>query len=148
MIALFRADGTNMVRTAVTLVLLVPLLMPPGLCICGPGAASHPARRDVDPSGPAAKAHRCPCCAAGKNHRRSAPPDPPHNHAPACPVVKLAGGYGLVKPERYALTLAQEPAGWADVLEIALAPTFAPTPSPDFRPPTAPLFLTLRTILI
>jgi hypothetical protein len=138
-----------MVRTAVTLALLVPLLMPPGVCICHVAVPLAAPIRDEDGDDDCAEAapacnpcgdsdhDHCPCPGNGQDH-----------HVPNCPVLKFVGNYGLVRPENSASGLMLAHFGLAAAPETT--PLCAPplAPAPGLVSPDAPLFLTLRTLRI
>jgi hypothetical protein len=149
MIALLRADGTSMVRTAVTLAMLVPLLMPPGVCICHVVVPlSAPTRDENDDHDSALAASERSCCGENDNDTSPCPSDRHDHHSPSCPMLKFVGSYGLVKAENPAaqLMLAHICSGAAS--DTPLHPASPPAFAPDLSSPHAPLFLTLRTLRI
>ena len=138
-----------MVRTAVTLALLVPLLMPPGVCMCHVAVALAAPTRDehgdddsaeavpaCNPCGEADHDH-CPCPGNGKDH-----------HAPHCPVLKFVGNTGLIRPENSASGLMLVHCWSAAAPETTPLSASPLAPAPVSVSPAAPLFLTLRTLRI
>jgi hypothetical protein len=138
-----------MVRTAVTLAMLVPLLMPPGVCICHVVVPVDEMTTDGSGhDGSVSPAHVCAPCGERDNDDCPCPSDRQHPHAPCCPVLKFVSGYGLVKPENPATGVVLAHVGWAPAPETAFLPGFSSVSSPELGSPAAPLFLTLRTLRI
>jgi hypothetical protein len=75
-----------MLRTLLSLLAVLPMLVPSGLCVCqfAPGRAA-----DSSASKLTANAESCPCCAshAERESDSSEPSSPDDNHCPNCPAV-------------------------------------------------------------
>jgi hypothetical protein len=112
-------------KSLLSLLLVLPLLPPPGMCLCHvfePAAAT-----DTDDP-----ARRVPC----EDH---------HDHD-GCPMCKAARGLWTPKPEGPSSLLGVASAELTPALEHA-SPTAAPTP-PLTVASASPLYLKLRTLRI
>ena len=110
------------------------LLMPPGICAC---KLSSPAARLL------AAFFRTDL------PRPSAPDAEDDDHAPGCPASPLAVGMGL-KPASHPILppdLALERPPALEEAELALCIDFPPSEA-TCGPPSGPLYLTLRALLI
>jgi hypothetical protein len=138
-----------MLRSLLAILLIVPMSLPPGLCLCQCAAGGD----DGD-------GHACPACALGAHHDDCAcpchggghpTPDPAdqHNgHAPGCPVLKTSTGFsptpaGNVFPpdgtSHFALAAVTNP----------VVPTESPVaPARRAHPGDQPIYLTLLTLRI
>jgi hypothetical protein len=129
-----------MVRRVVSVVALLPLLLPPGVCVChAPTAAcaAGAARQSDDRNG--LLAHLCPGH-SGHEH------DAPHGHVPGCPALEGLGHW-VARP---GTAVESAPLAFLSVpLEGAALPALATAP-PHLRsavePP--PLCLNQRPLLI
>jgi hypothetical protein len=136
-----------MVRFAVVLTMMVPLLMPPGMCLCHVVEALEapiPDQQAEDSASPATACHPC----GERQDDDACPANRPKHHAPGCPVVKFLGNQGLAKAETVASVrmLALPRCASGPVPNSLLV--FTPPPSSASGLPAVPLYLTLSTLLI
>jgi hypothetical protein len=141
-----------MVRRVLAVLALLPLLLPPGVCVChaptaacAAGAAGH-----VDGDSCAPLAHLCLAHDCDANcHVRSDCPGEPHRHAPGCPVLQGLHRWAA-KPVAAVQVRALDLAGPVVPLDTTGLFSFAPTRLPRLGLPGGlpPLYLTLRTLLI
>jgi hypothetical protein len=136
-----------MVRRVLSVLALLPLLLPPGLCVChaGTAACAAGAARGVDEGGPAPLAHFCP----GHGHSDPDSPGGPHDHAPGCPAMKGLDHWAA-RPGTAALEMALTDGGLVVPFDAAARPSFAAAPAPHLGSPDEPLplYLSLHTLLI
>jgi hypothetical protein len=132
-----------MVRRVLSVLALLPLLLPPGLCVCHAptaactgGAAGH-----VDRDGHAPLAHLC-LGHEGDGHRRD-------GHAPGCPAVQGVDHW-TARPGAAVQAMDLDASGPIVSANAAGVPLFpvARLPRLDVPDPPIPLYLTLRTLLI
>jgi len=137
-------------RTITTLLVVLQMLVPPGMCVCQvvPHAGA-PGHDDGE------EAHHASCC--GCREVETAPPAPGHgpvdpaaparpSHLPSCPALLPADHAKLVKPSDPLLLLADLRAGPAPV---TVPPPGAPLSSdPDPGPAGQRLYLTFRALLL
>jgi hypothetical protein len=146
--------GVPMFRKSLSLLLVVPLLLPPGVCVCDCAASKCAAAGGDEQAAPDlhdGEDHDvcCDCChpPAKKGHvcDRPAPADHPFRHAPGCPAA--VGEQWKIKPTHPTVLPTADRAGLAPV------PDTVPQASESgFRSrhaaPGQPLFLTLLTLRI
>jgi hypothetical protein len=136
-----------MVRRILSVLALLPLLLPPGMCVCHAGPVACAVRHGDDDHG--SVAHPCLARDCAANHHDSDCPSEPDRHAPGCPVSQ-----GLHR-------WAAQPAAAVQVPDLDLAELVVPLDSPGCPFHTTPrvmhlghldgplpLYLTLRTLLI
>jgi hypothetical protein len=136
-----------MVRRILSVLALLPLLLPPGMCVCHAAPVACAVRHGDDDHGSVAYPCLTHDCAA--NHHDSECPSEPDHHAPGCPVSQ-----GLHR-------WAAKPAAAVQVPDLDLAELVVPLDSPSFPFHTTsrvmrlglldgplPLYLTLRTLLV
>ena len=141
-----------MVRRVLSVLALLPLLLPPGVCACHAPTAACTAGRagHVGGDGHAPLAHLCPAHDCDANHHDGRDPSGgPHRHAPGCPA-RLGLDHWAARPgaavQAGALDLAGPvvPFDTTGLLPRA-ATRLPPGCSPDGPPP---LYLTLCALLI
>jgi hypothetical protein len=131
----------------VVLLTALPMLAPPGLCLCRllEGGRSAPAAAEVAETTPPEE--HCPCCVphAATDAADEAPPSPPPPRCPQCPEREPQT---LAKAEAPAQAADLDAADWVahtDLLPTPLAARHAPAPAP--QAPAAPLYLLCRDLL-
>jgi hypothetical protein len=138
-----------MVRRVLLVLALLPLLLPPGLCVCRAptaactaGTAGHLDDRHA-PLAHLCLAHDCP-----GNHHTGSDSDGPHRHAPGCPALKGLDPW-VARPGTAVYGMVLALAG-RTVPPDADLPSLAASLSPSRGSPDepTPLYLTLRTLLI
>src|SRR5262245_10886666 len=94
-----------MPRKMLTLVLALPMLLPPGVCICrggcthsnSPSTHTHPGEENTPPeTSPCDCHHEDDQAPAGDQHDDGVPGTPEDDHAPGCPEWKAPAS--VVKP--------------------------------------------------
>jgi hypothetical protein len=138
-----------MVRRVLSVLALLPLLLPPGLCVCHTPTAACTAGH-VDGNGEAPLAHLClGHDYDGHHHDGSDSSNGPHRHAPGCPALQGLDHW-LADPGTKGQGTAPGLVGLVVPLVAAALPAFAPVPSPlsGSRDEAVPLYLTLRTLRI
>jgi hypothetical protein len=124
----------------------VPLLGPPGVCLCAAGDHAPPAPRSVKPAQPPAGPH------AGCRHHHAQPPsDPPapatpapagDDHHPGCPAAVVTGTDEVPGTDPTPDLFAFPPAATLDLPAPATPAARASASStPRPRPSGLPLFL-------
>ncbi len=125
--------GADMLPKLLTLLAVLPLFLPTGICVCH----DHGAQDLAPPE-------------ASLPHQPSTPDHDEDEHVPGCPSVRKLGGDGLAKtsaPEAVASTTLY-------CLPLPAAADACPFPLPELVPfsfcdfPARPLFLTLRALRI
>ena len=141
-----------MVRRVLSVLALLPLLLPPGLCVCHAPTAACTAGRPghADGDGHAPLAHLCLAHACDGNHHDG--PDSPggsHRHAPGCPALQGVDHWAA-RPGSAVQGMAPDLAGLVVSCDTAGLPSFAAARLPRLGLPHGPLplYLTLRTLLI
>lgn len=139
-----------MVRRVLSVLALLPLLLPPGLCVChapgecAGGAAGRLGGRTA-PAAPFRLAHRC----HGDNRASSDSSGGSHRHAPGCPAL---GGVdrGTAPAEVAVRGLAPDLAGLVFLSSADDTSPSAHSLTPSLGAPSGPvpLYLALRTFLI
>jgi hypothetical protein len=140
-----------MVRSVLSFLALLPLLLPPGLCICHAATAGCAAGTAVDGGDHDLLAHfgLAHSCHADE-HGGPCPPKGSQDHVPGCPLLKGQGTW-YVRPGNAGLAAG---AGLVGLLPVAGAPELsrlpARVPARDFgfpdQPP--PLYLSLCNLRI
>src|SRR5262249_54158993 len=138
-----------MVRTAVTLLLLLPLLMPPGVCICHVVVPlGAPTVDEPEDNACTGAVDDCTSC-GGEDHGNSPYPSNRQGpQGPGWPILKFVGSYGPVKPETPPSGVMLAHVWLASPPETTPFRPSAPPSSPELGWSEAPLFLTLRTLRI
>jgi hypothetical protein len=141
-----------MVRRVLSVLALLPLLLPPGLCVChAPTAAcTTGTARHVGGDGQAPLAHLCLAHDCdGDHHDGSDPSGGPHRHAPGCPAL-LGLDHWAVRPGVAVQAGAPDVAGSVVPFDTTglLPRAAARLPRLDFPDGPPPVYLTLRTLLI
>jgi hypothetical protein len=137
-----------MVRRVLSVLALLPLLLPPGLCVCHAPTAACTAGAHGD--------SRCPLAhlclghdAAGRHHDGRDSSGCPHRHAPGCPALQ---GVDHWAPRPGSVGQEATPAlvGLMASGDTADGPCSAAPRSPRLGLPAGPvpLYLTLCTLLI
>ena len=135
-----------MVRRVLSVLALLPLLLPPGVCVCHAPAAACAAGTagGADGEGPAPLVHVCLAHGGPGSHA----PGGPHDHAPGCPATEGVDHW-VAKPDSAARVPALTFAGPAVPFDAAARPAEAaaapPLDSPGEPPP---LYVRLHTLLI
>jgi hypothetical protein len=136
-----------MLRSLLAILLIVPLSLPPGLCLCRCAAAGG----DRD-------GHTCTACALDADHEDCAcpchggghpTPDPsdPHNgHAPGCPVLKSSTGFTPTPAGDVFPLDGTFPVALAAVTNPVIPTKSRATPSPAAHSADQPIYLTLLTL--
>jgi hypothetical protein len=130
-----------MVRRVLSVLALLPLLLPPGLCVCHTPTAACTAGAA---GSRASLAHLCL-----SHHGHGDEHGGPHRHAPGCPALKGLDHW-LVQPG----TAVQAPdlplAGFTGPADTASPSSVAAPPASARGSPvdSPPLYLTLRTLLL
>jgi hypothetical protein len=139
-----------MFRRVLCVLALLPLLLPPGLCVCHAptaactaGTAGH-----EDGAAHAPLAHLCLAHGGDADHDDPVCPAHPHHHAPACPA-----GHGLdctVGPGFPAPGMVLDLAGLVTPFKVPGVSAVAPAHGRCLDLPAGPLclYLRLRTLLI
>jgi hypothetical protein len=141
-----------MVRRVLSILALLPLLLPPGVCVChAPTAAcTAGAGRHVDGDGQAPLVHLCLAHDCDGNHKDGSDSSGgPHRHAPGCPALQGLDHWAA-KPGETVQVTTLELVGPVAPLDSAALLSVAPTRFPHLDIPDGPppLYLTLRTLLI
>ena len=130
-----------------SVVALLPLLLPPGVCVChAPApACSAGTAGGVDMDGHATLAHLCLAHGGTGSHA----PGVPHDHAPGCPATRGLD-YWAAKPGTAAQVPALTLAGAAAPFDAAARPAWAAPAAPRLDSPgeAAPLYVRLHALLI
>lgn len=140
-----------MVRRVLSVLALLPLLLPPGLCVChAPTAActAGTARRADGCHAPLAHlclAHDCD----GGRHNEPASSGGPHQHIPGCPALRGVDHWAA-KPGTVVQVMALDLACPGVPLNARACPPAATRLLPRLDPvdESPPLYLSLRTLLI
>ena len=154
-----------MLRRVLSLLLILPLLLPQGMCICD---LAHSCRAcEANPctvsQAPAPQRTACKCC----KHKRTGSPGRPDRvlaqshtcrhsipakrdddkHAPCCPAK---AGFGLWKTEPTSAPTVDTPTDWQRIASASppAQPAAVAVPGDDLHPSGPLLYLTLLTLLI
>lgn len=161
--------GTRSIHTAITLLVALLQLVPPGACVCQFGlrpataptrqvakqplaTRPHPARacsgaccRESVPAANTGRGDRMAVRVAPADHGR---PIDDRSHAPGCPALDPQADHAKVTEQKAPATATPAPAVPAGVVEpdtarpvVGLVPLFKPGTSP-------PVYITFRTLLI
>jgi hypothetical protein len=132
-----------MVRGVLSVLALLPLLLPPGLCVChAPESACTAGGREGDRRAPLG--HLCLAHGGAGSHA----PGGPHDHAPGCPATQGVDHWAA-KPDTAARVPALTVAGPVLPLDAVARPACAIVAPPlDFPGEPPPLYLRLHTLLI
>lgn len=158
-----------MLRALVLLLMLPPMLMPPGMCICQfvpVGTASNPlpasSSRELSASHDASPRADCTCASCrsqtgsalptGSDNQPTQSDDGPSRpgpgkHWPGCPAAADAAPFNMVVPAVTVQADLVAAAGFFTPVEVAVVSPVRPTPvpSPAHSPP---LFISHCTLLI
>lgn len=146
-----------MLRSLGTVLLIVPLLLPPGVCVCDLlaqecGACAEAAAPAVAPSetGCCCKHHRpaqAVCLHTGHTCSKSKPANAPDNHPLGCPA-KPDHAQWKAQPGNPPTLVGPVPVHPLAVAEPLAAGARSLFPEQSGHPPDQPLYLTLLTLLI
>jgi hypothetical protein len=133
-----------MVRRLLSVLALLPLLLPPGVCVCHAPVTAGTAG-GVDGERPAPLVHVC----LGHGGPGSHTPGGPHGHAPGCPATRGVDHW-VATPGTAAQVPALTLAGPVVPFDTAsrLARTAATAPRLDSPDEPPPLYVSLHTLLI
>jgi hypothetical protein len=162
-----------MLRTIIAVLVSLPLLMPPGMCICqfGPDQCCAAASEEENASQPHAAPRKHACCRHSRRteesstqpttrkvnrirvadhaflcgHDHSTPLD--RHHFPGCPALKPADHSRVSEPISIRLLPLDTACGFCHTLEASHSPR-GHSPSFTVIEPDHPLYLTFCTLLI
>jgi hypothetical protein len=134
-----------MVRRVLSVLALLPLLLPPGLCVCHAPTAACTAGNASGDDDHAPLAHLC----LGHGHTGSDSSGGPHDHLPGCPAVKGLDQWAP-KPGTTAQPMGLMLGGLVVPFDAAARPSFGIVCAPRLGSPDVPvpLYLSLHTLLI
>jgi hypothetical protein len=134
-----------MVRRVLSVLALLPLLLPPGLCICHTATAACAAGTARDGDGHARLAHLC----LAHNCQGEDPSHGPHGHAPGCPALQGVDHW-VARPGTAVQVTSLDVVDQAVPLAAGALPPGAADSSPRLGCPklSTPLYLTLRTLRV
>lgn len=147
-------------RALLAILVGLPMLMPPGMCICQLlpcAAAASTTDRKADSPSP----ETCACrkhvasqtCTTGQETRTSSTNDDhplgpvPYKHSPGCPAAQSADQSKLVQSQRLTLNEGST-ALMAFELPVVESPRFNSLQARCFRPAETPIYLSHLTLLI
>lgn len=145
-----------MLMRFLSLFLIFPLLVPPGMCVCHFAEPGTPAQQDGDPStAPCSRcSHRLRSIPAQEQASSGLQTSPlplnvPQDHLPGCPAAKEVVLPRLVESNR--IVLPPDLFAAANIaIELAATPAPSPASTPCFSQDSLhlPLYLSLRTLRI
>jgi hypothetical protein len=134
-----------MVRIALSILIVLPLLCPPGMCLCQLGrTACVTVAESLQ-----AQCDEADACGCGCRGHDAATPDRParREHCPVCPALKFPV-YWAAKPTGSLAVLALVPAGVVCDPAAGSFPSVDASPLPSPGGGETPLYLALRTLRI